>query len=101
MLSRYPKGDKVPSALLKKGYSYLELGERSQGVVQLQHVIRQYPTSDEAEPRPAAACARSELTPASVRCYKAVSHFGATSFFCEPQPAKQRSEEAYGEYQVG
>ena len=48
MLTRYPKGDKVPSALLKKGYSYLELGERSQGVVQLQHVIRQYPTSDEA-----------------------------------------------------
>ncbi len=48
VLNRYPKGDKVPSALLKKGYSLLELGQRPQGVVQLQHVIRQYPTSDEA-----------------------------------------------------
>ena len=48
MLTRYPRSDKVPSALLKKGYSHLELGERPQGVVQLQHVIRSYPTSDEA-----------------------------------------------------
>ncbi len=48
MVSRYPRSDKIPSALLKKGYAHLELGERSQGVVQLQHVIRQYPTSDEA-----------------------------------------------------
>jgi TolA-binding protein len=48
VLTRYPKGDKVPSAMLKKGYSYLELNERSQGVVQLQHVVRQYPSSDEA-----------------------------------------------------
>jgi TolA-binding protein len=48
VLSRFPRSDKVPSALLKKGYSHLELGERSQGVVQLQHVVRQYGTSDEA-----------------------------------------------------
>lgn len=48
LLDRYGTSDKVPSALLKKGYSYLELGERSQGVVQLQYVIREYPRSDEA-----------------------------------------------------
>jgi hypothetical protein len=38
----------VAGALLKKGYAYLELGERPQGVVQLQLVIREHPTSDEA-----------------------------------------------------
>ena len=48
MLSRFPRSDKTASALLKKGYAHLELGERSQGIVQLQHVLRQYPTSDEA-----------------------------------------------------
>ena len=48
MLNRYPRSDKMASALLKKGYAHLELGERSAGVVQLQHVLRQFPTSDEA-----------------------------------------------------
>ncbi|HYN21429.1 MAG TPA: tetratricopeptide repeat protein, partial [Thermoanaerobaculia bacterium] len=48
VLSRYPRSDKVPAATLKKGYAHLELGERSQGVVQLRHVIRTYPNSDEA-----------------------------------------------------
>jgi tol-pal system protein YbgF len=48
LLNRYTTSDKVVSALLKKGYAYLELGERSQGVVQLQFVIREYPRSDEA-----------------------------------------------------
>jgi len=47
-LNRYPRSDKVPSAALKKGYAHLELGERSQGVVQLQYVVRQFPNSDEA-----------------------------------------------------
>ena len=48
VLKQYPKGDKAAAALLKKGYSHLELGERSQGIVQLRQVIRQYPKSDEA-----------------------------------------------------
>ncbi|MDP9120185.1 MAG: tol-pal system protein YbgF [Acidobacteriota bacterium] len=48
VLNRYPRSGKTASALLKKGYAHLELGERPQGVVQLRHVIRQFPTSDEA-----------------------------------------------------
>jgi tol-pal system protein YbgF len=48
VVSRYPNSDKVASALLRKGYAYLELGEQSKGVVQLQNVIRRYPKSDEA-----------------------------------------------------
>lgn len=48
VLERFSRSDKVAAATLKKGYALLELGERSQGVVQLRHVIRQYPNSDEA-----------------------------------------------------
>ena len=49
VLTAYDRSDKTPSALLKKGYAYLELGQREQGVVQLQSVIRQYPQTDEAD----------------------------------------------------
>jgi len=48
VVNQYPNSDKVASALLRKGYAYLELGEQSKGVVQLQNVIRRYPKSDEA-----------------------------------------------------
>lgn len=48
LINRYPKSDKTPSALLKKGYAYLELNERAQGILQLQHVIREFQGSDEA-----------------------------------------------------
>ncbi|MFN2239952.1 MAG: hypothetical protein ABR524_11220 [Thermoanaerobaculia bacterium] len=48
MITRYPRSDKVPAALLKKGYSYLEIGERAQGIVQLQYVIHEHPGSQEA-----------------------------------------------------
>jgi tol-pal system protein YbgF len=44
----YPRSDKTASALLKKGYGLLELGERQEGVAQLQRVIRDFPQSDEA-----------------------------------------------------
>lgn len=48
VLTRYERSDRVPSALLKKGYAYLELGQRAQGVVQLQSVICEYAGTDEA-----------------------------------------------------
>lgn len=48
MASQYPKSDKVAGALLKKGYSYLEIGQKSQGIVQLQYVVHEFPTSSEA-----------------------------------------------------
>src|SRR6185369_1650659 len=43
VVTTYPKSDKVPGALLKKGYSYISLGERAQGVVQLQYVVHEHP----------------------------------------------------------
>ena len=48
ILKGYPRSDKIPSVLLKKGYAYLEVGQREQGVVQLRNVVREYPQSDEA-----------------------------------------------------
>ncbi len=44
----YPRSDKVPGALLKKGYAYINVGERAQGVVQLQYVLHEHPSSQEA-----------------------------------------------------
>ena len=48
VVTRYPKSDKVPGALLKKGYAYISIGERAQGVVQLQYVVHEHPKSQEA-----------------------------------------------------
>lgn len=48
VISTYPKSDKIPAALLKKGYAYIELGEKAQGVVQLQYVIHEHPRTQEA-----------------------------------------------------
>ena len=55
VVNRYPKSDKVPGALLKKGYAYISIGERAQGVVQLQYVLHEHPKSQEA------ALARTKL----------------------------------------
>jgi tol-pal system protein YbgF len=49
VLTRFPNGDRVASALLKKGYAYLEMGQRAQGIVQLQAVACEHRGKDEAE----------------------------------------------------
>lgn len=48
VVSKYPRSDKVPGALLKKGYAYINIGERAQGIVQLQYVVHEHPRSQEA-----------------------------------------------------
>lgn len=48
VVSKYPRSDKVPGALLKKGYAYLSIGERAPGIVQLQYVVHEHPSSQEA-----------------------------------------------------
>lgn len=48
VVTKYPKSDKVPGALLKKGYAYININERAQGVVQLQYVLHEHPQSQEA-----------------------------------------------------
>lgn len=48
VITKFPQSDKVPGALLKKGYAYISLGERAQGIVQLQYVLHEHPRSQEA-----------------------------------------------------
>jgi len=48
VVSHYPKSDKVPGALLKKGLAYIAIGDRARGIVQLQYVVHEHPSSSEA-----------------------------------------------------
>jgi tol-pal system protein YbgF len=48
VVSRYPKSDKVPGALLKKGLAYIAIGDRARGIVQLQYVVHEHPSTSEA-----------------------------------------------------
>ena len=49
VVTKYPRSEKVPGALLKKGYAYIALNEKSQGIVQLQYVLHEHPRSPEAD----------------------------------------------------
>lgn len=44
----YRSGDKTASAILKIGYSYLNIGETEQGRIYLEEVVKDYPDSQEA-----------------------------------------------------
>jgi tol-pal system protein YbgF len=44
----YPKGDKVPAALLKQGFAFAELGDKVDARLILQELINRYPQSPEA-----------------------------------------------------
>jgi len=44
----WPKGDKVPAALLKTGYAYLQIEDRPNARKYLNQVIDQYPDTEEA-----------------------------------------------------
>jgi tol-pal system protein YbgF len=48
VVTNFPRSDKVAGSLLKKGYAYISLGERAQGIVQLQYVVHEHPKSQEA-----------------------------------------------------
>lgn len=49
LLNTYKTSDKAAAALLKKGFAYLELGDRAQAVINLQYVLYEYPGSKEAD----------------------------------------------------
>ena len=48
-LDRYPAGDKLPAAQLKKGYALLDLGQSQAGARELRSLIQRYPNSHEAD----------------------------------------------------
>ncbi|HEY3305428.1 MAG TPA: tol-pal system protein YbgF [Candidatus Binatia bacterium] len=45
---RYPKGDKVPAALLKQGFAFAELGDKVDARLILQELVDRFPQSEEA-----------------------------------------------------
>ncbi len=45
---KYPKGDKVPAALLKQGFAFAELGDKVDARLILQELIDRHPQSQEA-----------------------------------------------------
>ena len=48
LLAKYKDGDKVPAAILKKGYALLEMGRQSEGIAILKELISRFPLSEEA-----------------------------------------------------
>ena len=55
VLSQYPRSEKVASAMLKRGYAHLQLGDRQRGTDELRALLRTHPSSEEA------AIARQQL----------------------------------------
>lgn len=49
VLEDYPTSDKAAAAQLKKGLLYLELGDKGQGVLNLQYVVYEHPGTEEAD----------------------------------------------------
>jgi len=48
-LERYPKGNKLPAAQLKKGYALLAMEQTQPGVRELRSLIQRFPSSPEAD----------------------------------------------------
>jgi tol-pal system protein YbgF len=48
LLNKYKDGDKVPAAILKKGYALLEMGRQSEGLAILKELISRFPLSEES-----------------------------------------------------
>lgn len=49
VLKKYPKSKKVPGALLKQGFAFIELGDNKTGKVILEKLMESYPGSKQAE----------------------------------------------------
>ncbi len=49
VIESYPKGNKVPSALLKQGFAFLKLGNRLNCQILLKDIIERFPNTPEAE----------------------------------------------------
>lgn len=45
----YPKGDRVPAAYLKKGLSYLEMGQKEEALAVLKLLVSKFPLEEEAK----------------------------------------------------
>jgi len=48
LISNYSDGDKIPDAILKKGFALIEMGNQSEGISVLKELISRFPLSEEA-----------------------------------------------------
>ncbi len=49
VIENYPKGNKIQASLLKQGFSFFNLGDKSNGRLILKELIKKYPSSNEAK----------------------------------------------------
>jgi len=49
VIEKYPKGNKVPSSLLKQGFAFFNLGDKANARLILTELVKKYPTSNEAK----------------------------------------------------
>ncbi len=49
VIEKYPNGNKVPASLLKQGFAFLNLGDKSNSRLILEELIKKYPKSNEAK----------------------------------------------------
>lgn len=49
VLETYPKGNKVPAAMLKQGLALLQIGEKSSARLILQELVKKYPKASESK----------------------------------------------------
>ncbi len=49
VIENYPKGNKVPASLLKQGFAFFNLGDKSNARLILEELIKKYPKSTEAK----------------------------------------------------
>ena len=48
-IKKYPKSDKMSSAMLKQGMAFLQLGDNTAGKILLRKVVKTYPNSNQAK----------------------------------------------------
>lgn len=48
LITNYSDGDKIPDAILKKGYALIEMGQQPEGIDVLKELISRFPLSEEA-----------------------------------------------------
>ena len=48
-IKKYPKSDKMSSAMLKQGMAFLELGDKTAGKILLNKVVKAYPNSNQSK----------------------------------------------------
>ena len=49
VIKKYPKGNKVPNAMLRQAAAFLEMGEKDSAKILLRRITKRYPKTREAQ----------------------------------------------------